>query len=409
MKKLWSTAIAGIVLLYLLTGCTASGADAKEERIVKPVSVMRVKQESQRITLQYTGRIEAKDMIKYSFKTAGRIGEVFVQEGQSVKKGDSLAVLEQEELSFALQGAKAQMDAAKAQYDKAFNGLRSEEIEMIKLDVDKAEEKYNFFKDYYEKAMALYKSGGISEQDLKEGKLQLEQAQISLEQAQRVYKVTQSGARVEELEALYQQYEMTKANFNAKEKLVKDALLSADCDGYVVSILGKSGEIAGAGYPVVVIGSAAYKGRIGLTQEDISKVHVGSEAMVDMNAQQIKGRIAAIGKIPDEKTQTYPVDITLDHSEEITMGAIIKVSIPVGEENGIWIPIQYILNDGEDYVFMVEDGRAKRRNVKLARIQEDRVLIDGVVEGELLITEGMKGIKDGYEVAMKTSKNDGRQ
>lgn len=409
MKKLWSTAIAGIVLLYLLTGCTASGADAKEERIVKPVSVMRVKQESQRITLQYTGRIEAKDMIKYSFKTAGRIGEVFVQEGQSVKKGDSLAVLEQEELSFALQGAKAQMDAAKAQYDKAFNGLRPEEIEMIKLDVDKAEEKYNFFKDYYEKAMALYKSGGISEQDLKEGKLQLEQAQISLEQAQRVYKVTQSGARVEELEALYQQYEMTKSKFNAKEKLVKDALLSADCEGYVVSILGKSGEIAGAGYPVVVIGSAAYKGRIGLTQEDISKVHVGSEAMVDMNAQQIKGRIAAIGKIPDEKTQTYPVDITLDHLEEITMGAIIKVSIPVGEENGIWIPIQYILNDGEDYVFMVEDGRAKRRNVKLARIQEDRVLIDGVVEGELLITEGMKGIKDGYEVAMKTSKNDGRQ
>ncbi|MTI53643.1 efflux RND transporter periplasmic adaptor subunit [Geosporobacter ferrireducens] len=409
MKKFWSAVTSGILLLSLLTGCAVSGADAEDERIVKPVAVMTLREESRPVALQYTGRIEAKELIKYSFKTSGRIGKIFVEEGQSVKKGDPLALLEQEELNFALQGAKAQMDAAKAQYDKAFNGARAEEIEMAKLDADKAQEQYEFVKEYYEKAKALYDSGGISEQHLKEAKLQQDQAKASLEQVQKVYKVTQSGARIEELEALYQQYEVAKANFNASEKLLEDALILADCDGYVVGIPGKAGEIAGAGYPVVVIGSAAYKGRIGLTQEDISKVDVGSEITVFINEQQIKGRITTIGKIPDEKTQTYPVDIALDHWEELSVGTIIKVSIPVGEENGIWVPVQYILNDGEDYVFIVEGGRAKRKNVQMTKIQEDKVLLEGLQEGEILITEGIKGIKDGYAVAMDIDFNDGVQ
>ncbi|SNT06352.1 Multidrug efflux pump subunit AcrA (membrane-fusion protein) [Anaerovirgula multivorans] len=406
MRKSWTFFILGIVLLYLLTGCGRSQADTEEGLTIKPVAVMELKEESRPITLHYTGRVEAKDLIKYSFKTSGKIAQIFVEEGQLVKKGDKLALLEGEELKFSLDATKAQMEAAKAQYDKALKGAREEEILLAELDANKARDQYEFVKDYYEKIKLFHENGGASQQELKEAKLKLDQAEISFAQAEKILKLTRDGLQDEDIEVLFRQYEVAKTNFNANEKLMEDSLLIADGDGYVVSILGKESEMAAAGYPVVVLSSEAYRGRIGLTQEDVSKVGVGDEVAVFINQQEVKGTIATINKIPDQESRAYITDIDLMDNLEVNIGAIIEVVISVGMEDGIWIPIKYILNDGEDYVFIVEQGRAKRKNVRIKYLQEDRVLLEGLRKGELLITEGLKSVKEGYEVVLNTKKSE---
>lgn len=65
------------------------------------------------------------------------------------------------------------------------------------------------------------------------------------------------------------------------------------------------------------------------------------------------------------------------------------------------IPISSILNDGEDYVYVVENGRAVRKNITLGDAHEDKVSVEGLKAGDKLVIEGMKEIKAGYRVSEK--------
>lgn len=341
MKKSWIFGITVITAASLLTGCGSNAAEITEKEIIKSVAAVELKEESHPLTLHYIGTVEPKETKKYSFKTSGKIAGIFVEEGRMVRKDDKLALLEQEE------------------------------IHITELDVDKAQASYDFVKDYYEKIKKLHEKGAVSDQDLDEAELKMDQAKDSLEQVKKLLELARDGI-----------------------------LITADSDGYVLNVISKKDEVVAAGYPVVVVSSAELKGRIGLTQEDVPKIKIGDEVDVFINDEAMKGTIAIINKIPDEESRTYMTDISINNDNEINIGAIIKVAIQAGREEGIWIPITCILNDGEDYVFVVEDGRAKRRNVKLKDIWEEKVSVEGLKEGEMLITEGIKSVKDGYQVSV---------
>ena len=88
-------------------------------------------------------------------------------------------------------------------------------------------------------------------------------------------------------------------------------------------------------------------------------------------------------------------------SEEFLIGSIARVSINVDDRKGIWVPIKTIMSDGEDYVYVVENNRIVRKNVILQQIYEDKVLVNGLLSGDLLVSEGMKNVKDGYLVSIE--------
>ncbi len=344
MKRFWVFGIAIIVILLTNAGCEKSKVQSAEGKIVKTVAVMEIKEESLPILLHYTGTATPKETKKYSFKCAGKISEVFVKEGQPVEKGTYLALLEQDE------------------------------IRLTELDMEKAQANYDYVKDYYEKAYNLHETSALSQQELQEIALKLEQAEHNLEQTKKIIEISE-----------------------------KSTLLTADVNGYVLHVLCRENEIVSAGSPVIIVGSRACTGQIGLTREDTAKIKTGDQVSVFIDDTKIKGKITTIDRIPDETSMTYPADIELDNTYEILAGAVIHVTISAGEEKGFWIPIENILNDGEDYVYVVENNRAKRKCVQLGSILEDRVCVKGVEEGDLLITEGFKSVKDGYEIKI----NDG--
>lgn len=347
MRKYW----IWIVIMFLsLTGCTdqVSEADADAEKVLKPVTVMVLKKETRPVTLHYTGLIEHEEVKNYSFKTSGKINDIFVEDGQMVQKGDKLASLHQEE------------------------------IKTQEYDLEKARANYDYVKDYYEKAQKLYQEGAISRQNFQEITLEMDQAKYTLEQTQKTLELNE-----------------------------KDTLITADSDGYVLSIVSRSNEVISAGNPVVIIGSKAFKGQIGLNQKDASQIKAGDEAEVLMDNTVIRGVVETVYKIPDEESRTYMADIAIKNNIDVNMGAVIQVSVKAGNQTGIWIPIQYLLNDGEDYVFVVENGKARRKNVQLRSLLEEKVCVDGLKEGEQLIMEGVKSVKDGTGIAVEKSETAG--
>ncbi|WP_066504549.1 efflux RND transporter periplasmic adaptor subunit [Abyssisolibacter fermentans] len=397
MKRILSLLIIATILL---SGCSNNKEQSIKEKII-PVNVVQIKEESHINSIDYVGILEAKETKKYSFKTGGKISNIYVEEGKKIKNGTKIAELDKQDLNFQLKASKAQMEAAKAQYDKAVNGASEEAINKARLNVENAQKAYDYTLKVYNDLTKLFEQGAISKKQLDDAKLKLDSSEIQFKQSEEILSETENGSREEDKKIALSQYEAAKIQYEANKNLLDDAVLVSDIDGYIVSVLNRSGEIVGAGYPIAIVSTDNAVVNVGLTQKDVKKLKISSQAIITADDTEFNGEVINIDKIPDSKSRTYNVEISLKEDlddREFNIGSIVKVSINIGEHSGIWIPIQVIRNDGEDYVYIVQDGRAVRKNIQIKTIYEDKVLVQGLNVKDQLVVEGMKNLKAGYKV-----------
>lgn len=194
-------------------------------------------------------------------------------------------------------------------------------------------------------------------------------------------------------------YDNAQRNCETALEAVEDCKLRADADGYVVTVVSSEGSLATPLAPVLVLGSRGMVARFGVSQSDVRELAPEMPAAVTLDGRQYAGSILSIAVLPDEDTRTYPVDVSIGADfSEVYLGSMATVELQIGQRTGVWLPLSVILNDGEDYVYLVEDGRAVRRNVEIAELSNDMVLVTGVHEGGQVISEGMKTVRSGSPV-----------
>lgn len=344
-----------LVFALLLSGCSEQVAEVTPEK-VKLVQVQAAKEESYPVQLRYTGLTSAGDVQKYSFKVSGKLIDLAVEKDSPVKSGQKLAALDTTEYSLAVQASQ--------------------------LNVTKAEKAYKEALDTYQKLEQLFEAGALPESDLIKAKLDLDVKEATYNQA--------------------------KIELEAKQIQLKDAQLYADRDGYVVDVLFQESEIVAAGYPVVVVRSPEQKVNVGLSQNDVQKVKVGTLAEITMDGLKASGKVTRVDAIPDSQTRTYNAEILLTKLfpvDSYHLGATTEVSFEQGEAGGIWVPLACVLNDGEDYVFVVEEDRAVKRNIKLLDVQGFNVRVEGIMPGDSYVISGMKTLKEGNKVKVQSEVN----
>lgn len=107
--------------------------------------------------------------------------------------------------------------------------------------------------------------------------------------------------------------------------------------------------------------------------------------------------VSNIAEAPDTATRTYTAEITV-RNKVFRLGSIAKVSIGLGDQSGVWIPMSIVLSDGENYIFVVKADRAYKRIIEIEKISGDKVMVKGVETGELIVASGMKNLDDGAKV-----------
>ncbi|BCZ47553.1 RND transporter [Clostridium gelidum] len=394
-----------LVLLNLVTlsGCS-SETDTKADVKTYPVKTVELQDKSYPISLEYEGLTGGSEVRKLSFKSSAKVSKIYASKGQYVKKGDNLVDLDKTDLNFEMEGAKSQMDAASAQYDKAVNGAEAEDINKAQIAVKNAEDNYKYCKDLYDKNVTLFEMHAVTQQQINDIKIKLDGSESELNAAKETLNQLKNGTRKEDKQALLAQLNAAKANYDSKVNLVEDGSLKADVDGYVVDILCKEGEMQSAGYPVVLIRSESQVVTVGLSDNDVKKIKLGTKAQVKIDDVTTDGEVMNIVQMADSKSGTYSAEIKLVNpidNSKFYIGQSTKVYINEGEKNGIWIPISTILNDGQDYVYVVENGHAVKKNVTLGQTNENLVCVEGLKSGDNLVNEGMKNIKSGYQVSVE--------
>lgn len=372
----------------------------KEQELSIPIEVMMVEKAQYDETLNYIGSITADHIQSLSFKSPGKILDINVQQGDYVEQGDILMQLDTSDLFFEIEAAQKAMEAAYAQYQLSAKGSSSQELEQARLMVDKAKEVYSFQETTLKEYERLYSEGVISNKEYEQAVLEANVALNDLNTAKQVYDSAIEGADDELLQLYYSQYEQAKINYNHKQTLLEDAVLTSTISGTIIELPYEENTMIPAGQPVVHIRRDGANISIGVTSEDYEKIHMGDPVFVRDDSDMMReGIVLRKNNIPDQATHLYDVEVYLEE-EDILIGKIVECRIIIGQKEGIMIPIQSAIVNGETYVYIYEGGQAWRRPVDIQSILDDQIIVTGLNDGDSLITSNIKKVNEGKAVSI---------
>ncbi len=352
-----------LVAVVLMVAAFANHEDApkavQQSPDSVPVEVTRVNAEGLTETVDAVGTVSALHDVNVSSETGGRVTKVLFNLGDVVHAGETLVVVDDELKAAALDQAKAQALAAETNYSKAQHD--------------------------FARAESLYKSHDIADVELEGNRLALHSAEAQ-----------QKGAQ---------------AALRAAARQMSDTRIKSPIDGVVASRRIELGEMVTPGREVAnIVDIATVKIKLGIAEENIPKVVPRQKAALHIDARpdlRFEGRVLAVGSKTESSTgHTYPVEVVVKNTKslDLKVGMFVRVQIATkAVKNALSIPIESVVNgDTAPHVFVVENGIARVRTVKLGIRAADKCqILDGLKEGETIVSFGQKDLKDGTAVLVK--------
>ena len=198
------------------------------------------------------GQAEATEY-RVSSKVPGRILKFFVTEGDKVKAGDTVAILEAPDVMAKLLQAQAAEQAAQALNEKALKGTRSEQLQAAFEMWQKAKAGLEIAEKSYNRVNRLFEAGVMTAQKRDEAKAQYDAMKATERAAHAQYTMAKNGAQREDKAAAAAQVERAKGAVAEVSSYIAETYLIAAADGEVTEIFPKAGELVGTGAPLMNI------------------------------------------------------------------------------------------------------------------------------------------------------------
>ncbi|MBR0296838.1 MAG: efflux RND transporter periplasmic adaptor subunit [Paludibacteraceae bacterium] len=198
------------------------------------------------------GEAEAAEY-RVSGKVPGRIDMYLYEEGDQVKKGDTLVVIYSPEVEAKKAQALAARDMAEAVNQKAKNGAQREQIQGAYELYQKAKAGEEIYRKSYERVERLYEKGVVSAQKRDEVEAQYKAASATVKAARSQYDMALAGARKEDKAAAEAQVARVDGILQEVAAAEAEKYLLSPCDGEVSELFPKVGELVGQGSPVMSI------------------------------------------------------------------------------------------------------------------------------------------------------------
>ncbi|WP_178985042.1 HlyD family secretion protein [Winogradskyella helgolandensis] len=167
------------------------------------------------------------ETIAVSSKIPGRIHTIYVEEGQSVSKGDTLALINIPEVNAKMLQAEGAIKAAQGQLNMAFNGATSEQFSQIEGQLEAGKAQLEFAQESYGRLKNMYEDSLVSQQQFDEVKMKLNMAKAQVASLEAKRDEVKKGTRSEQIEQAKGQLERA---LGAKEEV-----LSASNEQYLIA------------------------------------------------------------------------------------------------------------------------------------------------------------------------------
>jgi HlyD family secretion protein len=261
-----------------------------------------------------SGTIETTE-VTVSAKVGGEIIRLYVDEGSSVRKGDTLALIDRSDLDIQLRQAVANAEAADAQYKLAVQGSREE-------DIAQAEATFKNAQDDLRRAEELFKASTMTQK-------QLDDARTRSTVAEQTYAKLKRGSRPEEIEAARARRDLAHAQVDAIRKKIVDSYVIAPMQGMITEKALEEGDV------VIQNGSLFRISRLDkvhlmiyVSEEELAKFKLGQVAEVFIDAYPKKPFPGKIIYISDVAEFTPKNVQTKEDRTKLVFGVKVEVANP---------------------------------------------------------------------------------
>lgn len=354
----------------LLAMASCGSKDAAQNAAVPPteVSVMEARQGNALYYDQYQGTVVAINTVELRSQVSGFITGIFFKDGDVVKKGQTLYEIDRRKYQAAYEQAQANVLSAKANLVKA------------QKDIDR----YNM----------LLKQDAIARQTVDNAAAAFEtaQSQVAVAKAQLESAATDLS------------YSVIRAPFSGRIGISQVKLGTQVTTGSTLL------NTLSADNPIAV--------DIVVNEQDISRFYdlqkhtTDSTFRLKLSNDSIynkPGHILAIDRGVNNQTGTIKVRVQFDNPNDVLrdgMSGVLKV-LNNQSGNRVIIPYKAVTEQmGEFFVFTAQDTIAIQKKVKLGpRLDDNVVILDGIKQGDKVITDGFQRLRDSSRIAIDAPKN----
>lgn len=350
------------------------------------------------------GRVEGANSqeIKLAARTFGRLKEVPVADGDPVRQGQVVAVLENKDLKARVEQSRASLRRAQAALEKLLNGARPEERNAARAEMEEAQAAADNARQSHDRVQRLFREGGVTSQAaLDQAERDWKMTQAKLESARQRYLLIIAPPRHEDVAAAEADVELARAQLVQAEDYYDNTFVRSPVGGVVVKRFMNPGEsisYESLSQPIVsVADTTRLVVRAEVDETDIGKIQIGQRPEIRCDAypgQTFKGWVTRISgglgkkKIqtdnPLEKVDTEVLEsfIEVDRGAPLRIGLRVDIYIPlVSKENVLIVPRRAVEQT---------DGAAQVR-VKTAAGPRPQPVRMGAHDGlHVEITEGLK-------------------
>lgn len=353
-----------VLVVLLITAGLGNATQSPEARLPVNVSTSVIAlQKGFKTPISIYGLIESPKTTSLSFDIAGRVNEIFVEEGERVNEGQILAHLDIERLRAKKQELEASLSRA---------------------DADLALAKVN-----NERTISLVQRKLESSQRLDET-----EAALNIAKAQR---------------------SQIQASLHSMDVEISKATLKAPFDGVVTRRFVDEGSVTNSGVPVLgVTGVDAFHARFAVPADVIEQFSMGQVVDVQVGQRRIQGTVTQRLPIRNVQTRTIDILVTLKNNEGVRPGDMgLLTGERVHNEAGAWLPVNALSNGlrGLWRVFVIANNQQPKLEARVVEViytdGKDAFVRGAIKNGETFVNEGTHKLAPGQVVSLSSQRESG--
>lgn len=403
----------GVVLFSLLVlgvSCGGEGeannSSSKEAALTaKEIEVAAVSSRTFQRTVYSTGSLIPRETAEIRALVDGPLVRVPVDIGASVSRGQLLFQTRPIDSEIALQQAEARLATAQSDLDNLRAWQREEEIQMAEAELASARAELERLEKEFDRATELLERGATSQAAWEEARTVRDTAEAQFKVARERLQVAKAGPTSEEIQVAINRVKEAEASLRAAQQQLQDTSVTAPYAGSITRKHRRAGDYVREGDPVVDIADLSTleaEMRIPEGYSSLFRPGLPVTLQVESVSSERDGEIVAVNAAIDTETRTFLIKVAVDNPDlRIKAGAFCTgvFELP-SASNVLSVPLTALhTREGEPFVWVVDEGRARRVFVATGERNEEFVQISRGLEGnELVVVEGAGALSEGDEV-----------